>query len=103
MEGELASRTDQRAFHWSENVERIDEQHMTNGGEIDIVSGELLRGRPRFGWMNDVKESVNAKRTTAQTARQIALDRSEVKLSSSSRTGLLVHFQLKPAYNLCML
>ena len=55
IERELASRTDQRVLRWFGHVERMDEYRMARRVLMAEVSGGLVRGRPRLGWMDGVK------------------------------------------------
>ena len=49
IEGELASRADQRVLRWFLHVERMDEYRSAE------FSGGRVRGRPRLGWMDGMK------------------------------------------------
>ena len=49
---ELASRADQRVLRWFGHVERMEEYHMARRVLMAEVSGGLVRGRPRLGWMD---------------------------------------------------
>ena len=51
----LASRADQRILRWFGHVERMDDYHMARMVLMAEVSGGLVRGRPRLGWMDGVK------------------------------------------------
>ena len=50
IERELASIADQRVLSFG-HVERMDEYRMARRVLMAEVSGGLVRGRPRFGWM----------------------------------------------------
>ena len=41
------------------------------------VSGGLVRGRPRLGWMDGVKVALGNRRMTVEAAQQCAKDRKE--------------------------
>ena len=41
------------------------------------ISGRLVRGRPRLGWMDGVKMGLGNRGMTADAARQCAKDRKE--------------------------
>ena len=49
IEGELASRADQRVLRWFGHVERMDDYHMARRVLMAEVSGGQVRGRPRLG------------------------------------------------------
>ena len=55
IERELAIRADQRVLRWYEHVERMDEYCMARRVLMAEVSGGLVWGRPRFGWVDGVK------------------------------------------------
>ena len=55
IEGELASRADQRVLRWFGHVERMDDHRMARKVLMAEVSGGRVRGRPRLGWMDGVK------------------------------------------------
>ena len=51
IERELASSADQRVLRWFVHVERTNEYRMARRVLMAEVSGGLVRGRPRLGWM----------------------------------------------------
>ena len=53
IERELASRADQRVLRWFGHAERMDEYRMVRRVLMAEVSGGLVRGRPRLGWMDE--------------------------------------------------
>ena len=55
IERELASRADRRVLRWFGHVERMDKHRMARRVLMAEVSGGLVRGRPRLGWMDGVK------------------------------------------------
>ena len=54
IERELRSREDHRVLRCFEQVERMDGHHTTKRVLMVKVSGELVRGRPRLGWIDSV-------------------------------------------------
>ena len=52
---ELASRADQRPLRWFGHVERMDEYRLARRVLMVEASGGRVGGRPRLGWMDDVK------------------------------------------------
>ena len=62
IERELASRADLRLLTWFGHVERMDEYRMARRLLMAEVSGERVRGRPRFDLINDVKVALGNKR-----------------------------------------
>ena len=76
---ELASIADQRVLRWFGHVERMDEYRMARRMLMAEVSGGRVRGRPRLGWMDDVKVALGSRGMTVEAARQCAKDRKEWK------------------------
>ena len=74
IDRELASRADQRVLRWFGHVERTDESRVARRVLMAEVSGGRARGRPRFGWMDDVKVAFGNRGMTVEAARQIAKD-----------------------------
>ena len=58
-------------------MERMDEYHMARRVMIAEVSGGRVRGRPRLGWMDDVKVALGNRGMTVEAAHQRAKDRKE--------------------------
>ena len=75
VEGELASRVDQRVLRWFGHVERMDDYRMARRVLMAEVSGGRVRGRPRLGWMDGVKVALGNGGMTVEAARQCAKDR----------------------------
>ena len=75
IEMELASRADQRVLRWFGHVERMDHYRMARRVLIAEVSGGRVRGRPRLGWMDGVKETLGNRGMTMEAARRCVKDR----------------------------
>ena len=58
-------------------MEIMDEYRMARRVLMAEVSGGLVRGRPRLGWMDGVKTALGNRGMTVETARQCAKDRKE--------------------------
>ena len=58
-------------------MERIDEYRIDRRVLLAEVSGGLVRGRPRLGWMDGVKMALVNRGMTVEAARQCAKDRKE--------------------------
>ena len=71
------SRVDQRVLRLFGNVERMDQYRMARRVLIVEVSGGLVWGRPRLGWMDVVTDALGSSGMTAEAARQYAKDRKE--------------------------
>ena len=67
---ELGSRAHQRVLRWFGHVERMDESHMARRVLMVEVGLELVPGRPRLGWMDDVKVVLGNRGMTVEAARQ---------------------------------
>ena len=74
---ELESRADQRVLRWFGPVERMDDNRMARRVLMAEVSGGRVRGRPRLGWMDDVKVALRNRGMTVEAAQQCAKDRKE--------------------------
>ena len=59
--------------------EIMDEYRMARRVSMAEVSGELVRGRPRLGWMDGVKVALGKRGMTVEAARQCAKDRKEFR------------------------
>ena len=77
IERELASTAHHRVLRWFRHVGRMDEYRMTRRSLMAEVSGGRVHGRPRLGWMNDVKVSLGTSGLTMEAASQCAKDREE--------------------------
>ena len=75
IERELASRADQRVLRWFGHVEIMDEYCMARRVLMAEVSGGLVRGRPRLGWIDGVKVALGNREMMVEAARQCAKDR----------------------------
>ena len=77
IEMELMSRADQRVLRWFGHVERMDEYRLARRVLMAEASVRRARGRPRFGWMDNVKVALGNRGMTVEAARQCAKDRKE--------------------------
>ena len=77
IERELASRADQRVLRWFGHVERINEYRISRRVLMAEVSGGRVRGRPRLGWMDDMKVALGNRGMTVEAARQCSKNRKE--------------------------
>ena len=57
------------------HLERMDEYGMARRVLMAEVSGGLVRGRPRLGWMDGVKVALGNRGMAVEAARQCAKDR----------------------------
>ena len=76
IERKLAIRAAQRVVRWFKNVERTDEYRMARRELMADVSVRV-RGRPRFGWMDDVMMALGSRGITVEAAQLCAKDRKE--------------------------
>ena len=77
IDRELASRAYQRVLRWFAHVERMDEYRMARRVLMAEVSGGLVRGRPRLGWMDGAKMALGNRGMSVEAERQCAKDRKE--------------------------
>ena len=77
IEREIASTADQRVLRWFGHVEGMDEYRMARRVMMAEVSGGRVRGRPRLGWMDGVKEALGNRGMTVEAAHKCAKDRKE--------------------------
>ena len=54
-------------MRWFGHVERMDDYHVARKVLMD-VSGEQVRDRPRFGWMDGVKIALGSREKTMKAA-----------------------------------
>ena len=71
IEMELASRADQRVLRWFGHVERMDVYRLARRVLMAEVSGGLVRGRSRLGWMDGEKVALGNRGMTVKAARKI--------------------------------
>ena len=57
-------------MRWFGHVERMDEYRMARRVLMAEVSGGLIRGRPRLGWMDGVKVALGNRGMTVEATRQ---------------------------------
>ena len=67
----LTSSADQRVLRWFGHVVGMGEYRLARRVSMAEVSGGRVRGRPRLGWMDEVKVALGNRRMTAEAARKI--------------------------------
>ena len=77
IERELTSRADQKVLRWFGHLDRFNEYRIVRRVLMAEVSGGWVRGRPRLGWIDDVKMALRNRGMTVETARQCAKYRIE--------------------------
>ena len=77
VEKELANRADQRVLRWFGHVKRMDQYRMARRVLVAEVRGGRIRGRPRLGWMDDVKVAMVNRGMTVEAARQQRSEKAE--------------------------
>ena len=77
MRRELAARVDMNVFRWFCHVERMDNDQLLKKVMNAKVDGRSASGRPRFGWMNEVKSALNDRRMDVREASECAGNRNE--------------------------
>ena len=71
IDREFGSSADQRVLRWFGHVEKVDEYRMARRMLVAKVSGRPVRVRPRLGWMDDVKVSLDNRVMTVEDARHV--------------------------------
>ena len=73
----LGDRVDARVLRWYGHMVRMDDARLVKKVWKAEVSGRRPRGRPKFGWMDGVKQALGRKDISVEEARVRALDRRE--------------------------
>ena len=76
----LEERVDARVLRWFGHMERMDEGRLVKKVWKAEVSGRRPRGRPKFGWMDGVKQALGRRDISVEEARVRALDRREWRM-----------------------
>ena len=74
---ELAARVDTIVLRWFSHVERMDNEQLPKKVMNAKVDGRNATGRPRFGWMDGVKRTLNDRRMDMREASERARNRNE--------------------------
>ena len=69
IEREFVSRADQKVLRWFGHIERMDEYSMARRVLMADVSGGQVLGRPRIGWMGDIKMALGSRGMTLEVAQ----------------------------------
>ena len=77
---ELAARVDMNVLRWFGHVERMDDERLLKKVMNAKVNGRSARGRPRFGWMDGVKRTLNDRALDVREASERARDRNEWRM-----------------------
>ncbi len=64
-------------MQWFGNVERIEEELLVKKLTISDVRGVRPRGRPRMGWLDNVKRALVARGMSVEQGRVVVHDRNE--------------------------
>lgn len=73
---ELATQVDRSVLRWFGHMERMEDERLTKKVMKARASGEQMRGRPRFGWMDGVKRGLRDRGLSVEEAKEYARDRS---------------------------
>ena len=71
---------DMNVLRWFGHVERMDNERLLKKVVNAKVDGISARGRPRFGWMDGVKSTMNDRRMDVREASERARDRNEWRM-----------------------
>ena len=77
---ELAARIDMNVLRWFGHVEGMDNERLLKKVINAKVDGRSARGRPRFGWMDGVKRTLNDRRMDMREASECARNRNEWRM-----------------------
>ena len=78
---ELAARVDiMNVLRWFGHVERMDDERLLKKVMNAKVNGRSARGRPRFGWIDGVKRTLNDRALDVREASERARDRNEWRM-----------------------
>ena len=77
VNGTLANRVDRSVLRWFGHMERMEDERLVKRVMKARVSGRNNRGRPRFGWMNGVRNALNDRGIGVEEAKVRARDRNE--------------------------
>ena len=67
-------------LRWFDHVERMDKERLLKKVMNAKVDGRSARGRPRFGWMDEVKRFLNDRRIYTWEASERARNRNEWRM-----------------------
>lgn len=73
---ELSVRAEKKVLNWFGHMERMDEERMVKRIVGSNVEGTRLRGRPRLGWMSNVRRALDARGMSVDEGRMAVRDRS---------------------------
>ena len=76
VRSELAARV-MNVLRWFGHVERMDNEQLLKKVMNVKVDGRSARGRPRFGWMDEVERALNDRRMDMREASECARNRNE--------------------------
>ena len=74
---EMSKRVDQKVLKWFGHVERMGDERLTKKVNKSEVGGERGVGRPRYRWIDGVKEACEERKIGLATARLKCRNRSE--------------------------
>ena len=80
MVKKIEERVDARVLRWFGHMERMDGKRLAKKVWKAEVSGRRPRGRPKFGWMDGVKQALGRRDMSVEEARVRAMDRREWRM-----------------------
>ena len=72
----LAEKVDRRELRWFGHVGRMNEGRWSRKVKAATVEGQQGRGRPRFGWLYEVKRAISVREVGLYKATQLTRKRS---------------------------
>ena len=85
MEKQLSDKVHQCVPRWLGHVKRMDEEHMAKKVMISNVEGNKCLSRLGFGWVDDVKRTLEERVMSVEPGRQYAMDRRRELIVRSER------------------
>jgi hypothetical protein len=80
MVKKLENRVDSRVLRWFGHMERMDEGRLVKRVMNAEASGRRPRGRPKFGWMDGLKQALGRRDMNVEVARERAMNRREWRM-----------------------
>ena len=80
MSRESAARVDVNVLRWFSHVEKMDNERLMKKVMNAKVDGRSARGRPRFGWLDGVKRTLDDRQIYIRESSVCARNRNEWRM-----------------------
>ena len=77
----MEDRVDALVLRWSRRMVRMDDGRVVKRVMESEVSGSRPRGRPKFDWMDGVKQALGRRDISVELARERDMDRREWRMT----------------------